>query len=108
MNHLATEDRTAKLLPPLSQTFDLCQVFDDQEFGVLSEISFMSSKEVQAVVIHAQRRAMTAFASHLSAIEELASSNYKKWKRGIELARRLMDLDMCLLDSKPSASDGWV
>lgn len=81
-------------------------MFDDQEFGVLSEISFMSSKEVQAVVIHAQRRAMTAFASHLSAIEELASSNYKKWKRGIELARRLMDLDMCLLDSKPSASDG--
>lgn len=34
-------------------------MFDDQEFGVLSEISFMSSKEVQAVVIHAQRRAMT-------------------------------------------------
>lgn len=39
----------------------------------------------------------SAFESQLSVIQTLAWSKYKKWRRDVELALGLKDLDMCLV-----------
>lgn len=36
--------------------------------------------------------------------ETLTRSNYKKWRRRIELDLALTDLDMCVLEGKPTVS----
>lgn len=47
----------------------------------------------------------SALASHLSVIETLTWSNYKKWKRDVKLALSLLDQNICLSEVKPSASN---
>lgn len=41
-------------------------------------------------------------ASQLSGIEVLTRFNYKKWKSDVELTLGLMDIDVAILEAKPT------
>lgn len=57
------------------------------------------------IVLSCDLLPLKAFASHLFAIETMIGSNYKKLRRNIGLAFGLMNLDICLLEAKPSVYD---
>lgn len=41
-------------------------------------------------------------ASQLSGIDVLTRFSYKKWKRNVELTLGLMDIDVAILEAKPT------